>query len=197
MRNTQRALLGPRAWAVVGVLLLAGITNGCGGKDAKPTNAAGHEVASASSDDPGQANTAPPGTGSDAATATSAASGSACGLLSEGDVTAAMRQPMEVSGDGGASCSYSATADPSVLLYLQTFATQAEAATDAQLEPSSEHIDGLGDNAFWNPTLDMVFVQVGERAFAVTSPSLANLADNPQASNPAMVGLAKIALQTF
>jgi hypothetical protein len=197
MSNTQRALLGPRAWAVVGVLVLAGITSGCGGKDAKPVNpanGAGDEGASAASDDPAQTTTAPADAGSASA---AASSGSACELLSEGDVTAAMRQPMEVSGDGGAICTYSATANPSVLLYLQTFATQAESATDTQLEPSSEHIDGLGDDAFWNSTLDMVFVRVGDRAFSVTSPSLANLAGDPQASNPAMVGLAKIALQSF
>jgi hypothetical protein len=80
---------------------------------------------------------------------------------------------------------------------VQTFASRAEAATDTQLESSSEHIDGLGDDAFWNSTLDMVFVLKGDRAFSVTSPSLANLAGDPQASNPAMVGLARIVLRTF
>jgi hypothetical protein len=194
IRTAQRALPAYRAWALAGVLLLAGITSGCGGADAKTDKAADDEVTSASSDDAVQATTVAPDTESDTP---AAVSGSACGLLSEGDVTAAMRQPMEVSGDAGAICSYAAAADPSVLLYLQTFANQAEAATDTQLEPSSEHIDGLGDDAFWNSTLDMVFVRVGDRAFSVTSPSLANLAGDPHASNPVMVGLAKIALQTF
>ena len=102
-----------------------------------------------------------------------------------------------VGGAGAAICEYAATADPSVLLAVQTFASRAEMATDAQLEPSSEHVDGLGDSAFWNSTLDMVFVRTGDRAFAVTSPSLANLTGDPQASESAMVDLAKIVLRTF
>jgi hypothetical protein len=52
----------------------------------------------------------------------------------------------------------------------------------------------LGGDAFWNSTLDMVFVRKGDRAFAVTSPSLANLAGDPQASKSAMINLAKIVL---
>ena len=102
---------------------------------------------------------------------------------------------MKTSGAGGAICSYSAAADASVVLYVQTFANAYEAATDLQLESSSDHIDGLGDNAFWNATLQMVFVQTGGTAFAVTSPSLASLSTDPQATNPVMVGLAKIALR--
>ena len=70
-----------------------------------------------------------------------------------------MKQPMKVTGDAGAICSYSAAADPSVLLYMQTFASRADMATDTQLEPSSEHVDGCGDDAFWNSTLDMVLVR--------------------------------------
>jgi hypothetical protein len=66
-----------------------------------------------------------------------------------------------------------------------------------QLEPSAEHVAGLGDDAFWSSTLDMVFVRKGTRAFAVTSPSLANLTGDPQASKSAMVDLAKIVLGRF
>lgn len=104
---------------------------------------------------------------------------------------------MKASADSGGICAYSATADPSVVLYVQTFAGTADEATDMQLESSSEHIDGLGDNAFWNPSVDIVFVLKGARAFSVTSPSLANLAGDPQVSKSRMVGLARIALRTF
>ena len=189
-RLAPRALLAYRAWAVVGVMAFAGITGGCGGGDTKPDHAATAPVAPKSSDESDQTDASAPDAASDTAA-------SACALLSPGDVTAAMRQPMEVSGDGGAICSYSATEDASVVLYLQTFATQAEAATDMQLEPSSESIDGLGDSAFWNSTLDLVFVRVGDRAFSVTSLSLTTLVGDPQASSNAMAGLAKIVLQNF
>jgi hypothetical protein len=43
----------------------------------------------------------------------------------------------------------------------------------------------------------MVFVRKGERSFAVTSPSLANLTGDPQASKAAMVALAEILLSKF
>jgi hypothetical protein len=181
-----------RARAVAGALALAIIASGCGGGSgsAKPSNAANPQTAPTSSVESGQTN-ADPGSGSDE-------SASACNLVSEADVTTAMKQPMKVTGGaGGAICEYAATADPSVLLAVQAFANPAEAATYTQLESSSEHVDGLGDNAFWNSTLDMVFVQTGDRAFAVTSPSLANLSGDPQASESAMVDLAKIVLQTF
>jgi hypothetical protein len=143
---------------------------------------------------------APTGSGA-TASAPSTGSGTdagACKLLTEGDVTAAMRQAMKISGgSGSAICSYSATADPSVLLYVNTFATQADMATDLQVESSSDHIAGLGDDAFWNSTLDLVFVRSGDRGFAVTSPSLANLAGDPQASKAALIGLARIALKNL
>jgi hypothetical protein len=184
--HNRTTTLPRRARAIVGALALAVIAGGCGSASAKPANG---QVPPTSSADAGQASTDAPSTESGTA--------AACHLLSDGDVTAAMRQPMKTSGDAGAICTYSATADPSVLLYVQTFATRADAATYAQLEPSSEHIDGLGDDAFWNSTLDMVFVLKGDRAFSVTSPSLANLAGDPQASNPVMVGLARIVLRTF
>ena len=59
------------------------------------------------------------------------------------------------------------------------------------------NIDGMGDDAFWNSTLDMVYVRKGERSFALTSPSLANLTGDIQASKAAMVTLAKILLNNF
>ncbi|MGZ4700530.1 MAG: hypothetical protein ACXV98_04885 [Ilumatobacteraceae bacterium] len=123
---------------------------------------------------------------------------SACQLLGEAEVTAAMKQPMKVAGGAGAAvCEYAATADPSVLLAVQTFASRNDAALYTQLEPSSEHVDGLGDDAFWNSTLDMVFVSRGDRSFAVTSPSLVSLTGDPQASKAAMVNLATIVLGKF
>jgi hypothetical protein len=176
---------------MAGILVLAVIASGCGGGTAKTSNTTVPQVAPTTSVDAGQ-------TSADTAGARSGTDASACNLLSEGDVTAAMRQPMKVSGGaGGAICTYSATADPSALLYVQTFASPAEMATDTQLEASAEHIDGLGDDAFWNSTLDLVFVRKADRAFSVTSPSFANLADGPQASRSVMVGLAKIVLGNF
>jgi hypothetical protein len=177
-----------RGRAATAALVIAFLASGCGGGSTKASSPPSPQAISTTSVDAGQSTPATPsaGSGTDAG---------ACDLLSEGDVTAAMRQAMKVSGDGGTICSYSATADPSALLYVNTFSSQSDMATDLQVESSSDHIAGLGDDAFWNSTLDLVFVRGGGRGLAVTSPSLASIVGDPQASKATMVGLARIALQ--
>jgi hypothetical protein len=177
-----------RRRAFLSTLVIASIATSCGGS----TKSSGATVPPRTPTTIDVARTDPAiadGSGTDA---------SACQLLSDSDVTTAMQQPMKVvAGAGAAICTYAATADPSILLAVQTFATRADATLYESLEPSSTHIDGLADNAFWNSTLDMVFVRQGERSFTLTSPSLANLAGDPQASQAAMVALANIVLTKF
>jgi hypothetical protein len=172
----------------VGAVVLAAIVTGCGGTT--KTSTATIAPATPVTGDVGQTSSAADeGSGTDA---------SACQFVSESDVTTAMKQPMKVvGGAGGAICEYAAEADPSVLLAVQTFATKQDASLSTSIEASSDHIDGMGDDAFWNSTLDMVYVRKGERSFALTSPSLANLTGDPQASKAAMVALAKIVLDNF
>ena len=178
-----------RARAVVGAVVLALVASGCGSGSAKTSNATIPRTTPATVDAGQTSSGAGNGSGTDA---------SACQLLSEAEVTAAMKQPMKVAGGaGGAICEYAEMADPSVILAVQTFASRADAALYTQLESSSEHVDGLGDDAFWNSTLDMVFVTKGDRGFAVTSPSLVNLTGDSQASKAAMVHLATIVLGNF
>lgn len=180
-----------RAYVVVGALVLAVAAGGCASASTKTTNSTIARVASTTVDVAKTSSDAGAGPSTDA---------SACRLASEADVSTAMKQPMKVAGGGGSSdgiCEFAATADPSVLLAVQTFAKLADASLYTGIEPSSDHVDGLGDNAFWNSTLGMVFVVKGDRGFAVTSPSLGNLTGDPQASKAAMVGLAKIVLGKF
>jgi hypothetical protein len=174
-----------RAWAAVGAVALAVIAAGCSGAAARTaTSTSPQAVAIGGGGSQSTVVAAVDGTVTDA---------SACDLLSEADVSTAMKQQMRISGGAGAAiCTYSAAADPSIVLAVQSFADHPGMYT--QLEPSSEHIGGLGDDAFWNPTLDMVFVQKGDGAFAVTSPSFANLVGDPQGSKSAMVDLARIVL---
>lgn len=185
-KNSRRVSVRPRpARALVGAAMLAAIVTGCGGTT-KTSNETIAPITPASGAVVRTSSEAGDGSGTDA---------TACQLLSENDVTTAMKQPMKVVGAAGSAiCEYAATADPSVLLAVQTFASRQDASLYTQPESSSEHIDGLGDDAFWNSTLDMVFVRKGERGFAVTSPSLANLTGDPQASEAAMVALARIVL---
>ena len=175
--------------AFIGTFVLAAVVSSCGGSTKTSSSETITTLTRKSSEVDQTSPTTNDGSATDA---------SACQLLSESDVSAAMKQPMKVSGGAGAAiCTYSATADPSVLLAVQTFATRKDASLYETPEESSDHIDGLGDDAFWNSTLDTVFVRKGERSFAVTSPSLANLAGDPQASKTALVTLATIVLSKF
>ena len=174
--------------AFISTFVLVAVVSSCGGST-KTTSGTITTLTPKTSEVDQTSPTADNGSGTDA---------SACQFLSESDVSAAMKQPMKVSGGAGAAiCTYSATADPSVLLAVQTFATRKDASLYESPEESSDHIDGLGDDAFWNSTLDTVFVRKGERSFALTSPSLANLTGDPQASKTALVTLATIVLSKF
>jgi hypothetical protein len=189
MSNNTKAQ-SRRASAVVAALVLAVVASGCGGASAQPSNTANGQVPPTISADAGLASTAAPGneSGPDAA---------ACQLLSDGDATAAMQQPMTGSGTGGSTCEYAATADPNVLLLVGLLPSPAAMTTFDQFRASSEHLDGVGDDAFWDSTLDLVFVRKGDRGFTVASPSLGNSSSDPQAAESALVGLAKTILRTF
>lgn len=123
--------------------------------------------------------------------------GSACGLVTVEEVTTAAGQSMAMSGDAGTICTFSAVADPSFVVYVQIYNDKSSMGLMTQLEPASEHLDGMGDNAFWNPTVGTVFVQKGSRGFSVALPSLANLSTSPAAVKANMVTLGKAALSRF
>jgi hypothetical protein len=124
------------------------------------------------------------------------ATGTACGLVTVAEVTTAAGTPMAVSGDGGAICSFSATGDPSTVLYLQTYADVPSMSLMKQTETAgSDHIAGLGDDAFWNSTARTVFVRTGNRGLSITLPSLAALGSTePDALKTPLVTLATTAL---
>ena len=105
---------------------------------------------------------------------------------------------MAVSGDAGIICTFSSVADPSFVVYVQIYNDKPSMALMMQLEASgSEHLAGMGDDAFWNATVGTVFVQKGSRAFSVALPSLANLTGSPAAAKANMMTLAKAALARF
>ena len=92
--------------------------------------------------------------------------------------------------DAGTICSYSATADPSTVVYVQLYTdTQSMGAAKAT-ETGSEHLPGLGDDAFWTAA-GTIFVQKGTRGFTISTPSLALSSPNAPA---AIMTLANAAL---
>lgn len=110
-----------------------------------------------------------------------------------------MGEPMTQPGGGAADCIYTATADQGHQFLVHEFLDQTNMNNlIQQLESSSEHVDGLGDDAFWNGTIDTMFVRTGTRGFTITSTSLgAKTPTDPDAPKPAMVDLATTALSNF
>jgi len=171
-------------------LLLAGLlmcgTTACSGPSLaapvpRPTAAAGA--------DPVQVG--PPPANTTATTAISA--GSACALTTIDEVSTAAGKPMKVLADGGpvGECIYSATSDESYVMYFEIDKSQPDIdARKQQLESSSEHIAGLGDDAFWNPIAGEVFIEQGGRALIINLPSMSNLTHQQDADKERMITLA-------
>jgi hypothetical protein len=169
-------------------LLLAGLlvcgASACGGPSfaaplSRPTAAGGT--------DPVQSGPA------NAAATTAMSAGSACALTTVDEVSTAAGKPMKVLADGGpiGECIYSATSDESYVMYFEIDKSQPDIdARKQQLESSSEHIAGLGDDAFWNPTAGEVFIQQGGRALIINLPSMSNLTHQPDADKDRMITLA-------
>jgi hypothetical protein len=162
-------------------LLCAGLAacSGSGGANAAPA----HNATSAGV----------PGSSSPVATSSVAASGSACGLVTVSEVATATGKPMAAGQDGGSICSYSATADPSLVVYVQIYPDTQSMAVPKQTEAGSEHLNGLGSDAFWTVAGNL-FVQKGSRGFSINMPSLA--LTSPKAP-PTIVALATAALSRF
>jgi hypothetical protein len=101
-----------------------------------------------------------------------AASGSACGLLTVNEVTTATGKPMAAGAGAGDICSFSATGDPSLVVYIQVYSNAVTLGVARDVESSGQHVAGLGDAAFWSVAGNL-FVQKGNRGFTITLPSLA------------------------
>jgi hypothetical protein len=105
-------------------------------------------------------------------TQTSAATAASCGLLTAGEVGAATGQAMGQGAGAGPICSYSAAADPSMVVYIQLYTDAQSMGPAKAIEGGSQHLSGLGDDAFWAPG-GIMFVQKGSRGFTISTPSLA------------------------
>jgi hypothetical protein len=171
-----------RSAAAVGVsaLLSAGLAacSGSGGTTATPAGNAPAGVPSASSR---------------AATRPVTANGSACGLVTASEVATATGKPMAAGKGAGSICSYSATADPSLVVYVQIYPDTQSMAVPKQTEAGSEHLNGLGNDAFWTVAGNL-FVQKGSRGFSINMPSLALTS---RTAPPTIVALATAALSRF
>ena len=127
------------------------------------------------------------------ATPTDATPGAACALLTVGEVTTATGKPMTIRGDSPTICAFSATADPSELVYVQLYLDPQAMATEKDMVSSGQHVPGLGDNATYGAGI--IFVQKGNRGYGITMPSLTGT--GPDAPPAQILTLAHAALPRF
>ena len=115
---------------------------------------------------------AAPAAATTAAGADSADGGKACHLATAEQISAAAGKPMHsVGGAGDTICVFSAVDDASFAMELTIYPDETSMAMMTQLASGgSEHLDALGDDAFWNPTLGTVFVKKGTRGFSFSCP---------------------------
>ncbi len=135
----------------------------------------------------------------DAGGGATADAGKACQLATVAQISTAAGKPMQnVGGAGDTICVFSAVDDASFAMDVTIYNDDASMASMKQVEVSgSEQLSGLGDSAFWNSTIGVVFVKKGSRGFSFALPSFANLTDNPAAIKNKMVTLAQQALSNF
>ena len=122
----------------------------------------------------------------------------ACGLATAEEIGAATGKPMRIAGGGGDICVFSATSDPSFTVAATIYPDDASKALMKELEGAgADHLQGLGDTAFWSAVAGTVFVGKGTRGFSFSQPSLNNLTSTPDAVKAKFVKLATQAAARF
>ena len=129
----------------------------------------------------------------DASRAATGSTDPSCALVTSDAVATAGAFTVAGFSGGGGTCIFQ-NSDKSKYLSVQLFGSQAEMATDLELESSAEHVAGLGDDAFWSSGAGVLFVRKGDRGFALSDPDFALGSDTDTAPRDALVTLARTAL---
>ena len=95
---------------------------------------------------------------------------------------------------GAAGICYFQATDPSKYLVVWVFGDQGAMASMLQIESSSQHVDGLGDDAFWSGAGGILFVRKGDHAIEFQDPDFIFTPDSNTAPRDALVALARTAL---
>ncbi len=88
------------------------------------------------------------------------------------EVTTATGKPMSAGNGAGDICTFSATDDPSLVVYIQVYGNAISMGVAKKIESGGQPVSGLGDSAFWS-VAGTLFVQKGTKGFTFTLPSLA------------------------
>ena len=116
----------------------------------------------------------------------------ACSIVTNDAVGQAGGFPVAASSGTDSICVFQ-NADKSKSLTVKLDRSQAEMALMLQIEPASEHIANLGDDAFWTGT-GLLFVRKGDHALELLDADLAGVGPAAATFRDAMVALARTAL---
>jgi hypothetical protein len=116
----------------------------------------------------------------------------ACTIVTHDDVATATGFAIATTSGTAGICYYQ-NADPSQYLVVQLFGSRADMASMTEIEPGSEHIDGLGDDAFWAAVGGILFVRKGDHAAEFVDTGF-SFGSGSTAARDAMVTLARTAL---
>lgn len=183
--GTRRLL--PAA-ALAGVLTIA--LTACSGSAASPSTA----------DPANQGGTASDSVAAVAPAASTDTSGGAddadpvCALVTKDDVATAVGYPIATALGAGGTCIFQNT-DPSKYFGVQLFDTSDGMAPYLSVEASAQHVAGLGDDAFWQPTAGFLFVRKGDQAILFLDQAWIMTPDTDTARRDSLVTLARTALQ--
>ena len=105
-----------------------------------------------------------------------------CDLFTDAEITTAVGRTINKHDGvdstlmGQSICTYEGT-DLSTPVQVQLFYNQKAMQLYLSTENSAEHIDGLGDDAFWNPALASLFVRKGDHAMQIVDSNAGILSD--------------------
>ena len=125
----------------------------------------------------------------------SGASGGACSIFTMDAVSKATGFTVTQTNGTDAICYYQSS-DQSHYLNVLLYSSQADMATILQIEPGSEHVSGLGDDAFWIESAGILFVRKGDHGLELLDPD-SSFAAGGAASRDALVTLARAALPSI
>lgn len=137
--------------------------------------------------------TAPVADTSSAPVSGSADAEASCNLVTKDAVGQAAGFSIATTSGAGGICYFQNT-DPSKYLVVWVFGDQTAMAAMLQIEASSEHVAGLGDDAFWSGAGGILFVRKGDHAVEFQEPNFILTPDTNTAPRDAMVTLARTAL---
>lgn len=175
-----------------GIALAAGLAlllGACSGAAATPTSPA--SLGSGAAATAAATRVAPPASAEAGSVAVDA--DPVCALVTKDDVATAVGFSIATASGAGGTCIFQ-NADPSEYFAVQLFDSQAGMAPYLNVEASAQHVDGLGDDAFWSSISGFLFVRSGTRAILFLNQQWVLTPETDTAHLNSLVTLARAAL---